>query len=194
MPFACLFAPFFIVEAVMRTEEGGVRIKSNAPVAVLDGPESMLRIIACNQHAAELGACTGMTRTQAEQKSSLILQKRSVECEQRAQAALLECGLHFSPRVESTAAGAVTLDVAGLGKLFGPPKKVATAIRKRARAMGFEVNVAIAGNPDTALLRKKNFFRLCRWMSFRPRRNSLQFLIRGAFALVERWPSCRQWN
>jgi len=150
--FACLFAPFFIVEAVMRTEEGTVRLKSNAPVAVLDGPESWMRVIACNPPAAGAGVIAGMSKAEADQISCLILQKRSPEGEQRAQSALIECAQQFSPRVESTAAGAITLDLAGLEKLFGPPKKIATAIRKHALSMGFEVNVAVAANPDTVLL------------------------------------------
>lgn len=152
MLFACLFAPFFIVEAVMRTEEGAVRLKSSAPVAVLDGPESSLRVIACNPPAAGAGVVAGMSKAEAEQIGGLVLQRRSAGSEQCAQAALIECAQQFSPRVESTAPGAVTLDLAGLEKLFGPPRKIATALRKQALAAGFEGNVAVAPNPDTALL------------------------------------------
>src|SRR5947209_17871650 len=133
----------------MRTEEGAVRLKSSAAVAVLDGPESSMWVIACNPPASSAGAIAGMSEAEAEQISCLILQKRSAEHEQRAQSALIECAQQFSPRVESTAPGAVTLDLAGLEKLFGPPKKIATAIRKRARPMGVDVKVAVAGDPGT---------------------------------------------
>ena len=153
--FSCLFAPFFIVEAVMRTEEGTVRLKSNAAVAVLDGPESSLRVVACNPPAAQAGAITGMSKAEVGQISCVVLQKRSAESEQRAQSALLECAQQFSPRVESTAPGAVTFDLAGLERLFGSPRRIATMVRKRALAMDFEVNAAVAGNPDTALLAAK---------------------------------------
>jgi protein ImuB len=149
--FACIWAPMFMVQAVMRE----ARFEQRTPVAVLDGPESTMRVIACNAAAEKAGVQPGMTRTQAEQHSSVILQKRSREQEQIAQAALIECGFSVSPRVESTAEGAVTIDLNGTEKLFGSPRKITTALRKRAREIHFDVNVAVAANPDAALVAAK---------------------------------------
>ncbi len=60
---------------------------------------------------------------------------------------LLACAQDFSPQVEQTDAATVTLDIDGLGHLFGSVHEIAHAIARRA---GIPVNVAVAANPDAA--------------------------------------------
>ena len=72
-------------------------------------------------------------------------------------AALLDCAQAFSPRVEATAADTIVLDIAGLERLFGPPDKLAQTLRQRARELGLEANVAVAANPDAAILAARGF-------------------------------------
>src|SRR5581483_87476 len=106
MPFACLFVPCFPVQAVVRAEPELCRLKLHrAAIAVVDGPENMMRVIACNAAAENLGVYVGMTKTQAEQHPPLVVKKRSAALEESAQSALLDCAFSFSPRVESTAPG-----------------------------------------------------------------------------------------
>jgi len=59
--------------------------------------------------------------------------------------------------VESTVPGTVILDLAGTEKLFGSMHTVAQKIALHAAGFGFEVNVAIAANPDTAFYAARGF-------------------------------------
>ena len=94
-----------------------------APIAILDGPATLPRVFATNLAARRAGIETGMTKLQAEVCAGGVLRKRSLEEEISAQAALVECAAAFSPRVESTVAGAVILDLAGTEKLFEREKE-----------------------------------------------------------------------
>jgi len=154
MRFAAIFVPDFAVQAAMRCQPGN-RQNRNQPVAILDGPDSLLRVFACNPAAEAAGVEIGMTKVQAEQCRQLLLRKRIVEQENAAQSALIECALAFSPLVESTAAGAVLFEIAGTNRVFGPPQKLARQIVQSAARLGIEVNVASAENPDAALIAAK---------------------------------------
>ncbi|HET9321417.1 MAG TPA: hypothetical protein VFO27_16625 [Bryobacteraceae bacterium] len=69
-------------------------------------------------------------------------------------ARLLACAQDFSPQVEQTGADMVTLDIDGLGHLFGSVHDIAHAIARRA---GVPVNVAVASNPDAAFHAARGF-------------------------------------
>src|SRR5258707_2373241 len=124
MLFACLFAPDFPVQAVVRAEDKLTACWHDRPVVVLDGPASMLRVVARNEAARRAGIEPGMTKRQAEICKDVILRNRSLDFEEAAHAALLECARGFSPRMESTATGTVTLDLAGTQALLGTPEKI----------------------------------------------------------------------
>jgi hypothetical protein len=66
-------------------------------------------------------------------------------------ARLIECASDFSPYVEETGPGIVTISIAGLARLFGSPREVGEAIARRAAELGLKVNVALAENPDLAV-------------------------------------------
>jgi protein ImuB len=156
MLFACVFVPCFVVQASVRCEPEQKRLAwSNRPVAVFDGPDSLPRIFACNERAQIGGVETGITKVQAAQCPGIILRKRDPKQEQAAQAALLDCASAFSPRVESTAQGIVTLDITGTERIFGPPQKLLRLLAENASRIGLEVNAAAAANPDTSLIGAK---------------------------------------
>jgi len=158
MLFACMFVPCFVVQASLRCEPEPKRLAwSNRPVAVFDGPDSLPRIFACNEHAQLAGIEIGNTKTQAAQCPGIILRRHDCKQEQAAQDALIDCASAFSPRVESTAQGVVTLDIEGTERIFGPPQKLLRALANHAARIGLEVNTAAASNPDTALLGAKGF-------------------------------------
>ncbi len=69
-------------------------------------------------------------------------------------ARLIACAQDFSPQVEQTHDGTVTLDIDGLGHLFGSVHEIANAIARRA---GIPVNVAVAANPDAAFHAARGF-------------------------------------
>ena len=158
MLFACIFVPRFIVQASLRCEpEEKRQAWSHRPIAVLDGPESLPRVIACNERAQLAGIDPGITKAQTAQCPDILLRKRIPKQEQAAQDALLDCAAEFSPKVESTAQGMVTLDIEGTERIFGPPQKLVRALAHQASRIGLEANVSAAANRDTAQLAAKGF-------------------------------------
>jgi protein ImuB len=148
--FACLFVPDFPVQAALRIEPGSPEPLQQSPIAVVDGPSSLLRVIALNRRARSMGIETGMTKLQVETCGGVFIKKRVPANEDAAQAALLDCAGEFSPRVESTSQGAAILDLQGTEKLLGCADQIARKIAARAVDFGFELQIAVASNPDTA--------------------------------------------
>jgi protein ImuB len=146
--FACIFVPDFPVEAVLRAEP---ELRSQA-LAVLEGKAPLQKIFALNEKARRAGVSAGMSKLQVEACSDLALRPRSLLQEAAAHAVLLDCALSFSPRVEDAADDTVLLDLAGMQPLFGALPKIARNLARRAFDLGLEVNVAVASNPDTAVL------------------------------------------
>ena len=156
--FACVHAPEFPVQAVLRSERESTGLSgSSRAVAVLDGPASLLRIFACNELARQHGVLPGITKLQAESFAQVELRQRSADEEESAQAALLDCAGSFSSQVESTAPGSVLVDISGTRRLFGPPTQLAIAMSSSARESGLHTNVAVAANPDTAFYAARGF-------------------------------------
>jgi protein ImuB len=153
MAFASIFVPDFPVEAVLRAEP---ELRSQA-VAVLEGKVPLQKVFAGNEKARALGIEPGRTKLQVETCPEVAWRARSVRQEESAHAALLDCAQSFSPRVEDTAPDTLVLDLDGLESLFGPPAKIAREIAQRASQLGLEVNVAVAANPDAAVIAARGF-------------------------------------
>ncbi len=64
---------------------------------------------------------------------------------------LFDCAADFSPRIEVAGDDTVVLDIHGLDRLFGTPRRFAETLTARAREAVLAVNVAVARNPDAAL-------------------------------------------
>src|SRR5579862_7184523 len=153
MSFACIFVPDFPVEALLRAEPG---LRSQA-VAAVEGKPPLQKVFAVNENARRAGILPGMTKLQVEACSDVVLRPRSGLQEAAAHAALLDCAQSFSPRVEDAGCDTVLVDLAGLEPLFGPLPKIARDLARRASSLGLEVNVAVATNPDTAVLAAHGF-------------------------------------
>jgi protein ImuB len=153
MPFACIFVPDFSVQAMLRAEP---HLRMHA-FAVLEGKAPLQKVFAINEYARSAGVDCGMSKLQAETCPDLVLRERSLQQESAGHAVLLECAQSFSPQVEDTAPDAVILDLDGLRSLFGPLHKIARDLRQRASELGLETSVAVAGNPDTAMLVARGF-------------------------------------
>jgi len=158
--FACLFVPDFPAQAVVRLE---TELRGK-PVAIFDGAAPLTKVFAANAAAKTLGVEIGMTKVQAEACSGIVWRWRSRPQEATAQAALLDCAWTISPRVEENAKGSeeelpdtVVLDIAGCEKLFGSPEKIAGDLKRVAAKVGFDVNVAVAGNPEAAICAARGF-------------------------------------
>jgi protein ImuB len=155
MSFGCVHVPDFAVQAVLRLDRA-VSFTNDA-VAVLDGPESLLKVFCSNQAARTAGVDSGMTKLQAEACPGIVLRRRSREQETASHRALLDCGYGFSPRIESTGPGSVVLDLTGTERLLGSQEKIAKHLAEKAESCGFQVNVALAQNPDTAVYAARGF-------------------------------------
>ncbi|MFZ1156792.1 MAG: DNA polymerase Y family protein [Candidatus Sulfotelmatobacter sp.] len=148
MPFACIYVPNFPVAAVLRAEP---ELRTRA-VAILEGKPPLETILAVNDRASRLGIAPGMTKPQAELCPELVLRPHSPLQNSAAHAALLDCAQSFSPCVEDAACDTALLDLAGMESLLGPLPQIARALRDRAAALGLNANIAVASNPDTAVL------------------------------------------
>lgn len=153
MPFACIFVADFPVEALLRVEPA---LRAQALV-VLEGKAPLQKVFAANENALRAGVTPGMTKAQVETCSALALRMRSPLQEAAAHAALLDCAQSFSPKIEDAGCDTILLDLAGLESLFGPKSKIAHALVQRASALGLEACVAVAANPDAAVLAARGF-------------------------------------
>jgi len=151
--FACIFIPDFSVQAIIRFEP---ELRA-CPLAVLTGRPPLEKVVALNERARQTGVEVGATKSQLEAWDNLVLRARSESQETSAHAALLDCAQSFSPEVEDTAPGIVVLNLAGLEPLFGPLPKIARDLARRVSQMGLEANIAVAANPDAALLAARGF-------------------------------------
>ena len=151
--FACIFIPDFSVQAIIRFEP---ELRAR-PVAVLTGRPPLEKVVALNERARQSGVEVGATKSQLEAWEKLVLRARSESQETSAHAALLDCAQSFSPEVEDTSPGIVLLNLAGLEPLFGPLSKITRDLARRVSQMGLEANIAVAANPDAALLAARGF-------------------------------------
>ena len=154
--FACIFIPDFSVQAILRFEPE-LRARS---VAVLSGRPPLEKVVALNERARQSGVEAGATKSQLEAWENLALRARSESQETSAHAALLDCAQSFSPEVEDASPDAVLLNLAGLEPLFGSLPKIARDLAQRVSQMGLEANIAMAANPDAALLAARGFLGL----------------------------------
>jgi protein ImuB len=153
MPFACIYVPNFPVAAALRAEP---ELQLRA-VAILEGKPPLEKTIAVNEKAARLGIAPGMTKAQAELCAELAVRPRSALQESTAHAALLDCAQSFSPCVEDAACDTALLDLAGMESLLGPLPEISRAIHRRATTLGLAAHVAVASNPDAAVLAARGF-------------------------------------
>ena len=151
--FACIFIPDFPAAAIIRFEP---ELRRRA-VAVLAGRSALEKVVALNEKARRIGVEIGATKAQLEAWEELVLRTRSDAQEVSAHAALLDCAQSFSPDVEDTAPDTVLLDLAGLKPLLGALPKIADGLARRNSELGVQANVAVARNPDAALLAARGF-------------------------------------
>jgi protein ImuB len=151
--FACIYVPNFPVAAVFRAEP---ELRARA-VAIFAGKPPLEKVFAVNESAGCLGIAPGMAKTQAELCSEVTLRPRSLLQESAAHAALLDCAQSFSPCVEDTACDTAILDLAGMESLFGTLPEIAGDVLRRAAELGLDANVAVASNPDAAVLAARGF-------------------------------------
>src|ERR1700686_5844556 len=151
--FACIFIPDFPAQAIICFEP---ELRA-CPVAVLTGRPPLEKVMALNERARQLGVDVGATKSQLEAWENLALRTRSESQEASAHAAMLDCAQAFSPEVEDTSPGTALLNLAGLAPLLGTLPKIARDLAQRVSQVGLDANIAVAANPDAALLAARGF-------------------------------------
>jgi protein ImuB len=146
MAFCAIFVPHFLLQSVIRSEPS----LQNQPLVLLDGPAPTFRVIAANEAARLLGITAGLTKAAATEFRGVQIRLRNREQEAAAHAALLDAAWSFSPRVENTAIGLATMDVAGLKNLFGSYEEIGLQIQSCCLELGLHVHAAVSENLETA--------------------------------------------
>lgn len=143
MMYAVLHPPNFFAQAAA-LEDHELR---RCPFVVLDGEVPEEFVFAANRAARLRGVELGMSRLQAESCEVKVI-RRSIACENAAQARLHEITCRFSPRLELVAErpGTYALDIRGMNTMFGDAAQLAAKLRHSAMAAGFLANVAVAEN------------------------------------------------
>lgn len=150
--YACAWAAEFPAQALVRLRPELAR----EAVVVLDGPPPQQTACSLNRRAQQLGAVTGMTRLEIEAMGGLQRLTRSSANEEAARKVFLECAAQFSPRIQEASQGtacAFVLDIAGTGRLFGPPEQLAARMRAALLAAGFRASIAVSANYHTARMK-----------------------------------------
>lgn len=112
--FAVIHLPQFALQAALRhAPELWAK-----PVALVDPALSTPRVCDVSAPAQEAGVMAGLTPTQALARCrDVLIRHRSPAQEIAATNATLQCAYGFSPNIENTAPGIVTLDLRGLSEL-----------------------------------------------------------------------------
>lgn len=150
--FASVFVPDFSLQALLAAKK---ELRGQA-VAIVDGQPPLIRVVSVNARARETGVEPGLLKKQAEMAGVNVI-FRSDELEEAAHQLLLDCAHDISPRVQNRRIDLVIADIAGLQRLFGPPKQIANRIRSAMLEHGISVNVGVAENPDTATIAAQGY-------------------------------------
>lgn len=146
--YAAIYIPDLPLQAILRLREE-LRAK---PFAIIDAENRVIHMTAvARQEHVEFG----MTPTQAMARCPrILLRARSAAQEDSAQTALIQTAAGFSPFLEATAPGVITINLRGLaefrdgsvGKLW--PHRLINSIA----ALQLRAQIGIAHDPDVAFL------------------------------------------
>ncbi len=135
---AVVHVPQFPLQAVVRHEPA----EWARPVALVDPAADTPRVTELTAPARAAGILLGMTAPQALARCREVsVRHRSPKAEAIATDALLQAAFGFSPNLEQTSAGTVTLDLRGLSELDG----AATGGGAAVTAWGTRLHAVVAG-------------------------------------------------
>jgi nucleotidyltransferase/DNA polymerase involved in DNA repair len=119
--FAVIHLPQFSLQAGLRHEP---ELWAKA-VALVDPALSTPRVCDANGAARAVGVSEGLTPTQALARCGrLLIRHRSAGQEAAATDAVLQCAYSFSPNIENTSPGTVTIDLRGLAELRNEMERI----------------------------------------------------------------------
>jgi protein ImuB len=113
--FAVIYLPQFALQAALRHQPE----LWSQPIALVDPALAPPRVCDFTAPARRQGVEAGLTPTQALARCrDVSIRHRSPAQESATTAALLQCAYCFSPNIENTAPGTITLDLRGLSELM----------------------------------------------------------------------------
>lgn len=163
--FAVLHFPQFLLQAALRHDAEAW----GRPVALVDPAMSTPRVIDATDAARAAGVEDGLTAPQALARCREVrIRHRSADREAGCTEAILQCAYGFSPHLEATGPGTVTLDLRGLAGLKGalgveprgegPARHPEGALKSWAEgllssvgALGLRARVGLGGTPNVAM-------------------------------------------
>lgn len=145
MNFAVLAVPSFSLRALLRLE----RHLETKPVAVTQGEGKRARVAQATEAALEAGVRLGMSCVQAlAECPGLELRAPSIAAEKEAESVLLAAAWSLSPRVEQTAPGLCTVDLAGRAE--AGVRDDTTRLAFVLGGQGLPICIGVADTPLTA--------------------------------------------
>jgi protein ImuB len=144
--FAAIYVPDFALQCVLRREPE----LRDRPLAIVDG-NLPARVRQMTTVARDRGVTPGMTTTQALGRCPALLFRTPGELDAES-ACLLQCAEAFSPWLESTGEGVVTIEWRGGTESGNGAVPVAKSIVEQIGRLGLVARVGIAAAPDLALL------------------------------------------
>ena len=148
--YACLYAREFPAQALSRLRP---KLREK-PFVVMEGEPPLQTVCSLNSKARNLGVVRGMTKVEIDTFPAMVAVARSLNEEDTARAAVLECADGFSPRIEDRSddhALTCVIDIAGTEKLFGPPRTLAQNLLQHVRSRGIAASVTVSSNFHAAI-------------------------------------------
>lgn len=148
--YACVCVREFPAQALLRLRP---TLRGRACV-VLEGDPPLQQVCSLNRKALALGLAHGMTKAEVETFPSTAVLARSLQEEAATKAALLETVSQFSPRIEECSEHTVfqcIMDIAGTGRLFGPPDVLANNLHAALLQAHIAARVSVSCNFHTAV-------------------------------------------
>ncbi len=145
----CLYVHDLPLQALLRVEPG----LAGAAVAVAVGEGARARILCVSVPAYTQGVKPGISVGDALSLApQLVLRWVPPEMVEAARAAVLDAAASVSPRVEELRPGVALVDAAGLQKLHGSERGVASALVVAAERLGLEGRAAVASGKKLATI------------------------------------------
>ncbi|HTI70897.1 MAG TPA: DNA polymerase Y family protein [Candidatus Limnocylindria bacterium] len=149
--FAVVSLPQFVLQAALRHEPELWK----KPVALVDPTRNTPTVCDFTPAAADAGVTLHLTPTQAMARcGSVMIRHRSPARETAAMEAVIHCAYGFSPHIEATAPGVVTLDLRALSRLIDATTETlmvwANELRHALRDQGLQASVGVGPTPNLA--------------------------------------------
>lgn len=143
----CLFVADLPLQALLRAEPH----LAGAAVAVAEGEGARARVRCASLPAYTMGVRPGLSVGDALSLApKLIVRWVPDELVEAARAAVLDAASSVSPKVEEHQPGVALIDAAGLRKIHGDDRGVASALVAAAARLGLEAHAAVASGKKLA--------------------------------------------